>query len=80
MPAGGIKEKLLGDALKVTLRAAGNTDDKVHSTKSLHRNSLQKEPTLLRNIYNSEVILLYLLPLWLYISVHFMPHGADLFG
>lgn len=80
MPAGRIKEKLLGDALKVTLRAAGNTDDKVHSTKSLHRNSLQKEPTLLRNIYNSEVILLYLLPLWLYISVHFMPHGADLFG
>lgn len=80
MPAGRIKEKLLGDALKVTLRAAGNTDDKVHSTKSLHRNSLQKEPTLLRNIYNSEVILLYVLPLWLYISVHFMPHGADLFG
>lgn len=56
MPAGRIKEKLLGDALKVTLRAAGNTDDKVHSTKLLHRNSLQKEPTLLRNIYNSEVI------------------------
>lgn len=80
MPAGRIKEKLLGDALKVTLRAAGNTDDKVHSTKPLHRNSLQKEPTLLRNIYNSEVILLYVLPLWLYISVHFMPHGADLFG
>lgn len=80
MPAGRIKEKLLGDALKVTLRAAGNIDDKVHSTKPLHRNSLQKEPTLLRNIYNSEVILLYVLPLWLYISVHFMPHGADLFG
>lgn len=80
MPAGRIKEKLLGDTLKVTLRAAGNTDDKVHSTKPLHRNSLQKEPTLLRNIYNSEVILLYVLPLWIYISVHFMPHGADLFG
>lgn len=79
MPAGGIKEKLLGGYLKVTLRAAGNTDDKVCSTKPLHRNSLQKEPTLLRNIYNSGVILLYLLPPWFYISVHIMALGAGSF-
>lgn len=55
MPAGRITEMLLEDALRVTSRVTGNIDDTIHSIKPLHRKSLKKELTVLRNIYNSGV-------------------------